>query len=282
MTVALVFAGQGVDPPWIDPALLATPAAPPLLAAASAATGVDVGSLLARGGRALAQVEVLQPALVAACLIAHAAVAPHLPPPAATAGHSLGELTAWAATGAIAGADAISAAAVRGRLMAREAARHPGGMAALTGPVDVAEVLATAAPHGRLTIAAHNAPGETVVSGDVAALTAVLARYPGRRLPVAGAWHSPAMGGAVDELHAALAVIPRQAAVAPLVANRTGAVVEDGAAVPRLLAEQLIQPVAWATTLATLAARGVTRYVAVGPGRLLRALIRANLGDVRV
>jgi [acyl-carrier-protein] S-malonyltransferase len=281
VTVALLFAGQGVEPPWIDRALLERAASRPLVEAASDASGLRAGALLLDGGLALARSEVLQPLLVAACLMAAAAIEEQGVVPALVCGHSLGELSAWAASGAIAATDAIAVAGVRGRLMAREAARRPGGMAALGPDVELARVLAAAAPHGRLVLAAENTPHERVVSGDAAAIAAVVAAFPSRRLPVAGAWHSPAMAGAVEELHAALAAIPRRPARAPLVSNRDGAIAAADD-VPRRLAEQLVHPVRWTAALATLAARGVTRHVIAGPGRLLRGLVRDNLGAVDV
>lgn len=294
MTTAFVFAGQGVDPPWIAPDLLARPRARPLLDAASEAAGCDARALLVRGGPALARTEVLQPALVAACLIAADALAEAGAAPDAVCGHSLGELAAWAAGGHVAATDAIAAAGVRGRLMARQAARHPGGMAIATGAETGAEttlerVLAVGRARGRLAVAAYNTPTEVTVSGDAASLAAIAA-LGCRRLPVAGAWHSDAMAGAVDELHAALTAISASvASVAlrrtgpgvPLVCNRDGRVAAADE-LPALLAGQLVRPVAWTACAHTLAALGVTRFVAVGPGRLIRALLRANLGPVDV
>lgn len=326
MTTAFLFAGQGVDPPWIARDVLDRPAAQPLLAAATDATRVDIARLLSRGGRELADPAILQPALVAACLCVVSELAAAGVVPSLVCGHSLGELAAWSAGGHVAAADAIAVAAVRGRLMARQAKLAPGGMAAVRGgPAELARALdagrargaialpgqapaargcerpaeiatgeatprpcpaggAVPAPLDRtpsIVVAAENAPDEHVVSGSEAALAGVLAAVPATRLPVAGAWHSPAMAGAVDELREALAAVPAQAPHAVLVCNRTGGPA-DPAALPALLAGQLVHPVRWVTVLGTLRALGATRYLVVGPGKLLRALIRRTLGDVAV
>jgi [acyl-carrier-protein] S-malonyltransferase len=234
-------------------------------------------------------------------------------------GHSLGELAAWAAGGHVAAVDAIAVAALRGRVMAREASRHPGGMVAVRGrdaepartqrarsvglpaeavesasearaalePQDrvqhgvLARALAAGRARGSLVLAAENAPDERVVSGTEPALAAVLAAVPSARLPVAGAWHSPAMAGVVDELAAALAAVPARKPRALLVSNRTGAPAAP-VDVPALLAGQLVHPVRWVSVLETLRALGTTRYIVVGPGKLMRGLVRRTLGDVPV
>src|SRR6185503_2008455 len=149
--------------------------------------------------------------------------------------------------------------------------------------------LAAGRARGSLVFAAQNAPDEHVLSGTEPALAAVLASAPASapvsapvtRLPVAGPWHSPAMAGAVDELQAALAAVPTRTPRALLVCNRTGAAAAP-ADVPALLAGQLVHPVRWVATLDTLRALGVTRYIVVGPGKLLRSLVRRTLGDVAV
>jgi len=198
--------------------------------------------------------------------------------------------------------------------MAREADLHPGGMAAVHGDraevasgaaarrgeptpdreasmrstagrgleaaPHVARALAAGRAHGSLVVAAENAVDEHVVSGDPAAIAAVLAACPSQRLAVAGAWHSPAMAGAVDELRGALARIPQRAGV-PFVCNRNGRVAAP-ADLPALLAGQLVHPIWWVDCLRTTAALGVTRYILLGPGKLMRALIRRTLGDVDV
>jgi [acyl-carrier-protein] S-malonyltransferase len=311
---AFVFAGQGIDPPWIAGDLVTRARARPLIDAASDATSVDIRTLLLRGGGALARTEISQPALATACLIAAAALEDLGVQPDVACGHSLGELAAWAAGGYVSACDAIAVTAVRGRLMAREAKRHPGGMAVVHGeraevvspartrpgeatPGEAASVrsigatrieaaphvvraLAAGRAHGSLVVAAENALDEHVVSGDPAAIAAVLAACPSRRLAVTGAWHSPAMAGAVDELGEALARIPQRAGI-PFAGNRDGCIAA-AADIPALLAEQLVHPIRWVDCLRTLAALGVGRYVVIGPGKLMRALIRRTLGDVDV
>ncbi|HKE18940.1 MAG TPA: ACP S-malonyltransferase [Kofleriaceae bacterium] len=277
MTIAFLFAGQGVDPPWVARDLLAEPAVAELVDLAGDAAGVDMERLLIRGGRELARPEVLQPALVAVSLgafrlLARAGVRPDL-----AAGHSLGELSAWAACECVAAEDAVRAAALRGRLMAREAANRPGGMLALTGATHETCLEAVALGAGSVCIAAHNAPDEWVLSGDLAALSRIAARFRGVRLAVAGAWHSPAMAGAVGELGAALASIPRRPGRARWVANRDGQVADEPL-IPELLAGQLVRPIRWVAALRTLEASGCRRLVAVGPGKMLRALVRRTLG----
>jgi [acyl-carrier-protein] S-malonyltransferase len=263
--IALVFPGQGVAPPWVAPDVMARPEVQDRIALASQATGVDVQQLLRRGGRELARTEVLQPALVAVCLGVTRLLGIT---PAVVAGHSLGELTAWAASGAISDADAIAVAALRGKLMAAAAARAPGGMIALH---DVIE---------GLCVAARNAPDEVVLSGPLAAIARVEREHSSKRLAVAGAWHSPAMADAVPELSRALHAIPRRAGVG-LVANRDGALVSDPDAIPDLLAQQLVRPIEWVAAQRTLA-RITRRWIVVGPGAVVRALARRTVPEVEI
>lgn len=286
MTVFL-FAGQGIEPPWVSPELLADPCVAELVEVAGEAAGCDVRRLLARGGRELARTEVLQPALVAVCLgidrrLARAGLRPSI-----VLGHSLGELAAWAAAGGISAEDAVRLAAKRGALMAREAARRPGGMLRVTcdrGTCErlVAEAAAAGAGAGAICIAAHNAPEEWVVGGDPAPIAWLAARLPSARLAVAGAWHSPAMEGAAAEFTAAIAAVPQRPLHARMIANRDGRFV-DGADVPERLAGQLVRPIEWVASLATLASAlpAPARLLAIGPGKLLRRLVRDCLGDVR-
>jgi [acyl-carrier-protein] S-malonyltransferase len=167
--------------------------------------------------------------------------------------------------------------------MARAAAQHPGGMLRVTCDREACErAVAAAARAGAICIAAHNGPDEYVVSGEPAALALVAAQLPATRLAVAGAWHSPAMAGAAEELAAALAAVPRRPLRARLIANRDGRFV-DAADVPERLAGQLVRPIEWVASLATLEAAtpAPARMLAIGPGKLLRQLVRRCLGEAR-
>lgn len=282
MVTALAFPGQGVELPWVSSDVLAAPEVAELLDVASGATGVDVPRVLRRGGRELARTDVLQPALVAVCLGLHRLLERAGVDAELVLGHSLGELTAWSAGGGIAARDAIAVAALRGRLMAREAARRPGGMLRVHGRRQACDrAVALGSGAGAIAIAAHNADDEWIVSGDAAAIARVAAAMPSTRLPVAGAWHSAAMAGAVDELRAALRDLPRQPLRARLITNRTGEIADD-AQLPALLADQLTHPIAWVAALRTLAAAGAARIWVVGPGKILRNLIERTPGAHRV
>ncbi len=281
MKIALLFPGQ--SPKHLLPAVLdaaADPAGQALLDRAAFAAQVPCSRLLDHGGRALDRTEVLQPVLTAVALHAARALLDAGIVPSAVAGHSLGELAAWCVAGALAPEDAIDLAALRGRLMAREASLSPGGLLALLDGSDAAiqRAIAAGSPHGSIAIAAWNAPDEIVLTGDNAALAAAGAVVLSRRIPVVGAWHSPAMGGAVEELRRALHAVPRRALACPLIANRDGRVAAPDA-IPDHLAEQLTHPVCWTRTLETLSSLGITDHVTAGPGAGLRGLSRKCQGE---
>lgn len=292
MTIALLFGGQGTETPGMGTVLAREHAeADALLRHASELARIDAHDALANGSPALARTSVIQPLLAAVGLgawsvLAHAGITP-----SHVAGHSLGEVAAWSVAGAYNARTAIELAAIRGRLMEREAALHPGGMVGISGSEETVlehvRAVETASSLGSLVVAAHNATTEWTLSGAAPALAAIAARVPTTRLPVSGAWHSPAMAGAVQEVRAAARAAIASTAAASIVtsprrvsvvANRTGAIAAADDDVAALLAEQLVRPVQWARTLATLAAAGVDHYVVAGPGKLMRALVHKNLG----
>jgi len=251
-----------------------------LLDQAAEITGIDVRRALERGGPALDRTSVLQPVIIAVLLGVAGELLQQGVSPALVAGHSLGEIAAWSAAGAITPEAAVVAAAKRGRLMEREARLHPGGMLALTRITEetLNQALACGRTRGRVDVAARNAVDQWVVTGAESALRAVAARFPSTPLSTSGPWHSPALLDAVDELLAALTSIPREPTCARFVANRTGRTVERDDDIPELLAGQLIRPVAWLETLDFLAAAEVTDIVVVGPARPHAALARSRLG----
>ena len=278
---AFMYIGQGVDLPWVDADVVAEPDVADLVGHASELAHADIMRLLTRGGRGLARSEIVQPAMVAVCLgvtrlLARAGITSDV-----TLGHSLGELTAWAAAGGLADRDAIAIAATRGALMARQAALHPGGMVRIKGDRALADrAIAEGAQVGSLWLGADNAADEFTLSGDEPALAHVLARFPAARLSVAGAWHSPAMAGAVAELAAAVALVEQRSLRARLIANRDASLA-SAENIAALFVGQLVHPVQWAASLHTLARLEPRRIFAVGPGKTLRALVHRNLGVQR-
>ena len=273
MTVAFLFPGQGSRGllQGLDLAE-ATEAGRWLVKRACAAADVPRGRLREHGGRALERTEVLQPVLTAITLALHAHLTAFGVRPSVVLGHSLGEVAAWCACGAVAPQEAVDMAAVRGRLMAREAAAHPGGLVALPS----VEVAMRAVDAGAV-IAAWNAPDEVLVAGSAPVLRGIMATFPAKRVAVEGPWHSPLMAGAVEELRAAVRRVPRRAPTATLIRHDGGAAPAN--APPDHLAESLVRPVNFVQALAAVVSLGVATFVTVGPGAVLRALVRKNLGS---
>jgi [acyl-carrier-protein] S-malonyltransferase len=200
--------------------------------------------------------------------------------PAALAGHSLGEVSALAAAETLTFGDALSLVVLRGALMAEAAERHGrGGMLAILkgGPADAADL---ANVHG-VELANDNAPGQTILSGERAALDAALADARARglramRLDVAGAFHSRAMQDAYPPFRRALAGIELAAPRICVYSSTTAAPFSD---VREQLAQALVRPVRWRDTMLALHAAGVRRYIDAGPDRVLARLVPRNVKD---
>ena len=198
--------------------------------------------------------------------------------PVAAAGHSLGEYAALVAAEALAFDDAVVLVDERAAAMADAAALQPGGMVALLGG-DAVAVRALALRLG-LTVANDNAPGQVVLSGPLEAVAAAeqAAREEtgarARRLDVGGAFHSPLMEPAAERLAAALAHTPVAQPRLPVYANGSAAPFAD---VRRELAQSLLRPVRWRETLLAMRAAGVERFVELGPGAVLTALVKRTL-----
>jgi [acyl-carrier-protein] S-malonyltransferase len=257
--------------------------AAPLLDLAAELVGVPLARLLARPAL-LDRTEILQPVLTALSLVIAARLAGAGVRPVMVLGHSLGELPAWSAAGAVAAADAVRAAALRGRLLAREAQAHPGGMVALaTSEQPVIEAaLELGRRRGALHVASESAPDQTVLAGDEAAIQAVIAAWPAiaERVPTNGPWHCPSVAGAVPELREALRALPRSPPAAAIVSNGDGALVADPDGYPDVLAEQVARPIAWTRTTAAVAA-AARAVVIIGEGSVMRALWHRNVGRDR-
>jgi [acyl-carrier-protein] S-malonyltransferase len=204
--------------------------------------------------------------------------------PMVMAGHSLGELTALAAAGALSFADGLRLVRERGRLMEAAGQQSPGAMAALLGP-DTAAVrdlcARIASETGRtLVLANDNCPGQAVISGDVEAVDAAVAeaRTIGARravkLAVSIASHSPLMASAQDGFRAALATTPIGAPTVPVIGNVTAAPLADAQAIREELANQLTQSVRWTESVGAMIASGATRIIEIGSKDVLTGLVK--------
>ena len=231
-----------------------------------------------------------QPALYAVSYALWEALREALPtPPAAAAGHSLGEYTALAASGALSYEAGLALVAERGRAMAEApSASDPSGMAALIG-ADLEHASRVAADRradgGRLWVANVNTPTQIVLAGsrpDIEWLSDNARSLGIRRaipLDVAGAFHSPYMEPAAERLMAVLERTEFATPAFPVYANTTGEPVEDPVG---QLGKQLVQPVLFAATLERMAADGITTFIHVGPGDVTAGLVKRTLTDAVV
>jgi [acyl-carrier-protein] S-malonyltransferase len=194
------------------------------------------------------------------------------------AGHSLGEIGALAAAGAVDDADGLRVVVARGRVM-DEAARagEPGGMLAVGSDREGAQALAD--EHG-LTLANENSPQQFVLSGPLPRIEEAEAAAKGasmraKKLAVTGAFHTEAMSVGVDAFRAELDEIEFRSTTAPVVSSTTADFFRDD---PRdALAAALVSPIRWMAVLAKLDELGVTRFVDVGPGKVLAGLVRRTI-----
>ena len=212
------------------------------------------------------------------------------PPPAAAAGHSLGEYTALAAAGALGFEEALSTVAARGRAMAEAADAEESGMMALMGvdPERAEEVARIRRGEGgRLVVANLNAPGQVVMAGGTADLDWIESRARSLglrrmvRLAVAGAFHSPFMAPAARRVAAALEGVRPRPLRFPVYANVSGEPVGEDRIADSLVA-QVCAPVRFDQSLRAMAAQGVDVFVHVGPGKVTAGLARRTLRSAKV
>lgn len=199
--------------------------------------------------------------------------------PVYTAGHSLGEYNALYAAGVFGFEEGLKLVARRGELMARAGEKRPGTMAAIIGldMARIAEVL-EGIDSGVVVPANQNSPQQTVISGEVEAVKTACERLKeagAKRalvLGVSGAFHSPLMEEAAQEFGGVLADIAFSAPRCPVIANVTAQAETDGARLKELLTKQLVSPVRWVDTIATLSGLDYGTCLETGPGAVLKGL----------
>jgi [acyl-carrier-protein] S-malonyltransferase len=278
--IAFTFPGQGSQRPGMGQPW-ARERSWSLVTDASDVVGRDLGRLLLEADAAeLRHTRNAQLTTFVLSLVALDAVDRLGVGPAAAAGHSLGEYTALTATGALSFADGVRLVAARGEAMQAAAEANPGTMAAVLGLDDEATGVACEQTDGDVWVANFNAPGQTVIAGSAegVAAAAVIAKDLGAKkvmpLPVGGAFHTPFMAGARDELRQAITEARFRDAAVPVVANidaRPHRQADDWAG---LLLSQLVGAVRWHQSVERLADNGITALVELGPGAVLTGMAK--------
>ena len=289
-TTAFVFPGQGSQFVGMGRELAqASPAARQTFEEADEYLGFKLSTLCWEGPEAALNDTVnTQPALLVCSTAALRALREKISDftPAFVAGHSVGELSALVAAGAMEFEDGVALVRKRGEVMKSAGERSPGGMAAilnLDAPVLV-EVCAeaSAATGGVVQVANDNCPGQVVISGDNTALEKAMELAKARgakraiKLQVSIAAHSPLMRSAVEEYTRAVESVPFIAPVPPLVGNITAGPLADPNDIRKELPAQLTAPVRWTESVRYMlaASRGVTTFVELGSKDVLTGLLK--------
>jgi len=203
------------------------------------------------------------------------------------AGHSLGEYTALAATGALGFQEGVLLVSERAAAMHDAGTAQPGTMAAVLGLDDDQVEVACNLADAEVWVANFNAPGQVVIAGSFDGVEAASkhARELGAKkvmaLPVSGAFHTSFMAAARDRLRDAIAAADIRDAEIPVVSNVDAKPHDQGSEWTALLSAQLSSPVRWKQCLQTLAALGVTEFAELGPGGVLTGMAKRSVVGAR-
>lgn len=294
MEFVLLLPGQGSQRPGMGKDLHdAFPAARAAFAEVDAAVSAPLSTLMFEGpADELTLTHNAQPALLAHSAAVWAVVRDAIGNGVrASAGHSLGEFSAYHVSGALSLADAARVVRRRGTLMYEQGVARPGAMAAVLGAMtsSIEEICARASADSGLVVPAnYNSDGQVVISGEVAGVeqAMALAKEAGAkrcmRLPVSGAFHSPLMAPAAGGLEEALDNATMSDPNTPVVANVNAEPVSRADVARTLLVEQLTAPVQWTRVVQRLARMHPgALFVEMGAGNVLTGLTKRIAPDVR-
>jgi len=270
----------------------AVPEAAAVFAAADLALGFGLTAMCFEGTDAdLVRTEITQPAILTAAVAAFRAFeAGGGTPPAAVAGHSLGEYAAHVVAGTVSFKDAVSSVHQRGRFMQEAVPAGVGAMAAILGlPRAGVEQACAAAAQGQIVSLANiNGPDQIVIAGHAEAVTractAAVAAGAKRAIPLAvsAPFHCALMEPAARRLEDVLRNVTFCDPSIPVYTNVDAAPVTEAGAARDALVRQVASPVRWDEEVARMADDGMTTFVEFGPGRVLSGLVRRIVKGARV
>lgn len=277
---AYVFPGQGAQFPGMGKELYNNnQQAKELFEKANEILGFRITDIMFEGSEEdLKQTKVTQPAVFLHSVILAKTMENFRPD--MVAGHSLGEFSALVANGTLSFEDALKLVSARAQAMQHACEINPSTMAAIIGLEDSAVEQVCREIKGTVVPANYNCPGQLVISGTEGNINLACEELKGMgakramKLPVGGAFHSPLMKPAEEELAKAIEATDFNTPICPVYQNVNAQAVSDPAEIKANLLKQLTAPVRWTQSVQQMIADGATEFVEVGPGKVLQGLVR--------
>ncbi len=277
---AYIFPGQGAQFVGMGKDLYeSSPVAKELFEKANEILGFRITDIMFEGtAEDLKQTNVTQPAVFLHSVILAKTLNNFKPD--MVAGHSLGEFSALVANGTLSFEDGLKLVSQRAEAMQKACKAQPSTMAAVLGLEDQLVEQVCREIDGVVVAANYNCPGQLVISGTTGAVTLACERMKeagARRalmLPVGGAFHSPLMKPAEEELAAAIAATQFSQPICPVYQNVTTTAVSNPEEIKKNLIAQLTAPVKWTQSVQNMVKDGATEFIEVGPGKVLQGLVK--------
>lgn len=277
---AYIFPGQGAQYTGMGLDLFEKyPEAQNLFLKANDILGFEITDIMFEGSAEdLKETKVTQPAIFLHSVAIRTVLKDFVPD--MVAGHSLGEFSALVAAGALDFEDGLKLVSQRALAMQKACEQQPSTMAAVLGLEDAIVEQVCNETDGIVVAANYNCPGQLVISGEIDAINLACEKMKEKGakralvLPVGGAFHSPLMEPAREELAAAIEDTIFKDPLCPIYQNVTANAVTDSDDIKRNLISQLTAPVKWTQTMEQMIKDGATDFIEVGPGKVLQGLMR--------